>query len=261
MKTLFQQQVRHVPAVDANDWLLVIDGYVSQSLTIKYSTFTNLSAITVHAALMCAGHTPSGPLLGEATWRGVPFSEIIQRVQPDESTHYATFSSADGYRTSFTLPQLDGAFLVHTMNGEPLPAEHGFPLRLIVPGLAGYKMPKWITHITFSDQPTPGFWERRGLPTSGAVDPIATVSAAFNSAAVTLSGAAYGGKQPVRAVELRIDGGPWQRVDCAGEAGRLAHWQTTWTPSAPGAYTIEARAITGDDARSQTQATVIEVTA
>lgn len=245
--------------MDADDWLLIIDGYVAHSITLNYNTLTSLSATTIHAALMCAGHTPTAPLLGEAAWRGAPFAALNRRAQPQARARYVTFSSADGYRTSFALAELTEAYIVHTMDGAPLPPEHGYPARLIVPGLAGYKMPKWLTHITFSDQPTPGLWERRGAPLSGIVDPITTIHAQLHGDTVVLSGEAYGGDTPISAVEIRIDSGPWMRVACSGDAGRLAPWQTMWTPFAPGTYTIEARAVAGDT-RSKSQSTVVEVT-
>jgi len=92
----------------------------------------------------------------------------VQHIVVRPAARYARFITADGYSTSLELEWLDEAVLAYAMNGVPLPAEHGFPLRLVMPNLYGYKMPKWITQIEFTDKLHLGFWEARGWAQEGS---------------------------------------------------------------------------------------------
>lgn len=264
--THFRQNIRHVPQVNQKTWLLVVDGYVSRSLTINYNTFTTRPTTTLQAALSCAGHSPDAPMLMAATWGGVPFADIVQDISPQARAQFANFSCADGYTTSLPTDALHDALLVHTMNGKPLPPEHGFPVRLMVPGQVGYKMPKWITHITLSDTPRLGTWERRGLPADGAAEPVIVIDDLATPVAygepVKLRGRAYGGAQAVSRVFARIDGGTRNNVVFTdGAAGQLAYWQATWQPPAPGRYLLEVGAECEGASGKQiaTHQTIIEV--
>ncbi len=261
-QSLFQRQHRHIPAVDVANWYLILDGDVSQSLTLDYSTLTAFPAIQSHTVMMCKGHTAGTPLLAEVTWQGVSVPELLKRAQPGDRARVANIHSADGYVTSLPLPELDAALLAHTLNGAPLPAEHGYPLRLVVPGKLGYKLPKWITHIILTEEPAHGYWERLGVDPDGNAPPV--IAAASNAIqgstdqALTLYGYAYGGAQQVTAVEASIDGGPWMPLAFTGGGiGRLASWQARWQPALPGRYPMRLRVLAG--AAHATTTVMIEV--
>jgi DMSO/TMAO reductase YedYZ molybdopterin-dependent catalytic subunit len=242
---MFQQQLRHVPKLDKTNWLLIVDGFVTKPLTLNYNTLTQRPSINLNAALMCAGHTPEKHMLADANWEGIPLSGILATVQPTPQAQHIAFHSADGYATSLPLDEAENITLIHTMNGKPLLVEHGFPVRVLVTGLAGYKQPKWVTHITLTDSPVKGFWERRGLPSDGVVNPIVTIT----------------GKSMVKSIQLRIDSAsPMQVKFTKNTENRISQWQTTWIPSVQGHFLVEADIMAHDNSRGTTSV-LIEVTA
>ncbi|MEM6283886.1 MAG: molybdopterin-dependent oxidoreductase [Chloroflexota bacterium] len=241
---LFQQQLRHVPTLSQDDWHLIIDGYVAQPLTLNYNTLTRHVSTNITAALMCSGHSPEVPMLGEADWEGVPLTHLLKAVKPRWLSKHIAFQSADGYTTSLPIAEANSAYVIHTMNGKPLPAEHGFPVRVLVPGLAGYKQPKWVTHITLREFPMEGLWERRGERTDGRMGPIATIQAGKQvytvGETVMLSGVAYAGTEAIEKVVVSINGAPPTHVRFTGGVPmRTTSWNTTWQPSISGVYNIE----------------------
>lgn len=262
---LFEQSIRHIPQLDVNNWRLIVDGYVARPLTLDYPTLTSLPMTSTTTVLFCLGHTPESPMMAEAVWDGVPMSEILNRTTPQATARYANFNSGDGYTTSLPLETLQGALLVHSLNGKALPNAHGFPARVVVPGLAGYKMPKWITHITITDQPKTGFWERRGAPDDGSITPIVSIDALAAPVAygepVTLSGQGYAGQQAIAAIRISVDGNAPTVIEyTGGGAQRLAHWHTAWNPSTPGVFNVQVQ-LEADDGQTTTAQTVIEVRA
>jgi len=264
--SFFQQHLRHIPALARQRWLLSVDGFVTQHLTVNYDTLRQLPHTSYTAAIACVGHTPEAPLLAEATWRGVPLAWVLDEVRPTAEAKFVCFYSADGYATSFAAGALADAMLAYEMDGEPLPREHGWPLRLIVPGRSGYKLPKWITRVVFSEAPVDGFWEQRGWHTEGIAPLLATVDAARVRAtfgeSVQLTGAAYGQREEMW-VEVSIDGSAWTRVAAARpQASALLRWQVDWTPPAPGVYAVKARTRTSEAVQAEaTQPTMlVEVT-
>ncbi|MEO1441044.1 MAG: molybdopterin-dependent oxidoreductase, partial [Chloroflexota bacterium] len=207
---LFQQQLRQVPTLNESDWRLIIDGYVDHPLTLNYNTLTSHLSTNITAALMCSGHSPEVPMLGEANWEGVPLPHLLKSVKPRWLAKHVAFQTADGYATSLPIVDAHMAYLIHTMNGNPLPAEHGFPVRVLVPGLAGYKQPKWVTHITLREFPVEGFWERRGERVDGRMGPMVTIQAEKRvytvGETVPLSGIACAGHTAVKTVAVSADG-------------------------------------------------------
>src|SRR5690606_27442530 len=117
---------------------------------------------TRRCAIACAGMSRHRPLLGEATWRGVALRAPLDEIAIDDGAGFARIHAADRYTTVLTTDQLADTLLVYEMDGAPLPPAHGFPVRLIAPGLHGYKMPKWIERIELTNSSDGGFWEARG---------------------------------------------------------------------------------------------------
>jgi DMSO/TMAO reductase YedYZ molybdopterin-dependent catalytic subunit len=198
------------------------------------------------ALIACAGSSPGGAGLGQARWRGVPLESILAEIALLPGADYAHLHAADGYNTCLRLDQLRRATLVYAMDGEPLAVEHGYPVRLVLPGHYGYKMPKWIQRIVLADVPLTGFWERRGWSQNGAIQPVAAFSTpqdqAEISGQVALQGYAYG-SQPMAAVELSDDGGPWMPATMAQDSpATAAQWALDWRPAQPGSYRLSVRA-------------------
>ncbi len=245
---LFQQQIRSIPSVNPKFWSFSIGGKVRRPLILSYADLSALPTRTLRCAVVCAGENSDYPLIGEAVWRGVALPTLLDQLDVDPNARYAHITAADGYTTVLSLDALAQTLLVTTMDDAPLPPEHGYPARLIAPGLHGYKMPKWIERIEFSASPDGGFWETRG----GSLDGTAHVKAAITGqeqaadGTVRLSGSAYASQPALTAVQISIDGGGWMPVAFKlAEPHALTHWRIDWTPPGAGDYHVTVRASDG----------------
>ncbi len=187
-------------------------------------------------------------------------SALLSELESDPAVRFARLHASDGYTAVLPLDQLSACLLAYEIDSAPLPLEHGFPARLIAPGLGGYKMPKWINRIDLTASPDGGFWEARGASLDGA----AAVTAAILShdlqpnGARRLTGVAYAGARAVQSVSVSVDGGGWMPVDFTpAEPGALTHWQIAWTPPGAGDYQLRVRA--SDGSTSAEHALVIKL--
>lgn len=251
----FQQRIGNLPQIEPNHWSFTLGGMVQTPLYLTYDDLLNYPSSEIECVIACIGNKAGGLLAGSALWQGVPLSTLFDQAQILPQARYARFFAADGYVTSVEIDQLQPAMLVYAMNGKSLPPEHGFPSRLIIPGLYGYKMPKWIQRISLSDLPHYGLWEERGWSTSGKVQthsvilsprPLETVTGV-----VHLSGIAYAGLNTIKSIAVSIEGGDWMAVDFnQGPGYGWTHWKIDWTPPTPGDYQIAVRA-TDDNGYTQ----------
>lgn len=155
----FELQKGEVPQIDKNEWILNITGDIKNDLVFDYENFTELSSKSLVATLECV----EGPY-GTAKWTGIPLIDILEMAEIDSDAVDVVFWAADNYSDSLTLQEAsaENILLAYEMNGEPLPEEHGFPVRLITPDHYGYKWVKWIVKIEIVDYDYIGFWEERG---------------------------------------------------------------------------------------------------
>ncbi len=170
------------------------------------------------ATMQCISNEVGGRLISTARWTGTPLREVLDRAGVPPTARYVVFTCADGYVESLPLdyalqPQV---LLAYDMNGAPLTAEHGAPLRLIAPGKYGIKHPKWITAITFSEQEVAGYWAERGwtrearMKTSTRID-LPGDGSVLAPGLIEVSGIAFTGDRGVRQVEVSLDSGAtWQ---------------------------------------------------
>ncbi len=233
----------------------MLGGRVEVPLLLSHADLLAMPALDYETLIACAGNPPGGPAVGQARWRGVPMTALLAEISPLSNSGYAHLYAADGYSTSLTRDQLAQAVLVYAMNEAPLPPEHGGPLRLIVPGLYGYKMPKWIQRVLLAEAPLAGFWEGRGWPQSGTVGPTAAFTHPLDQATlsepVTLQGYAFAGTVAVAQVEISVEDGPWMPAPVEQDAPQgAARWSIDWTPPSAGAYSLRVRA---RDAQNQLQ--------
>ncbi len=242
----FQQQIRSIPNVNPNFWSFSIGGSVRRPLILSYADLLALPAQTLRCAIACAGENSDHPLIGEANWRGVAIGTLLDELDIDPNARFARVSAADGYTTVLPLDALAQTLLVTAMDDAPLPPEHGYPARLIAPGLHGYKMPKWIERIELTASADGGFWEARGGSLDGAASVKAAITAHEQSAdsVVSLSGIAYA--PALISIEISIDGGGWMPVAfTTADPHALTHWRVDWTPPASGDYQVTVRASAG----------------
>ncbi|MDQ3781099.1 MAG: molybdopterin-dependent oxidoreductase [Chloroflexota bacterium] len=202
------------PEVDGDDWSLTIDGLVNQPLKLSYEEVVQRATVRKITTLCCISNELGGDLIGTAEWQGFPLAELLAEAGVQENAVDLKFRCADDYEDSIPVAQgMDPDTLVVVgMNGEPLAPDHGYPARLIVPGIYGMKNVKWVQRIEVVDEDFKGYWQTRGwsdpapyqiwgridLPGSGDEIPVGPAVAA---------GVASAGDRDVQRVEVSLDDG------------------------------------------------------
>lgn len=155
----FTASINGTPQIDGELWRLSVRGMVDSELSLGIEEIRSLPRVSLEARLQCVG----GPS-GNAVWAGVPLEIVLEMAQASSGATEVIFRAADGYSSSLTVAEISetGAFLAYEMNGVELPPDHGFPLRLVVPGHYGYKWVKWVTSIELAAYDYEGYWESRG---------------------------------------------------------------------------------------------------
>ncbi|MFD6361140.1 molybdopterin-dependent oxidoreductase [Streptomyces roseolus] len=251
-----------VPKVDAGTWRLRIHGKgVARPRTYTLDQLLARPLIERDITLTCVSNEVGGPYIGNARWLGVPLAGLLEEagVQPPSKGGRAdqlVARSVDGMTLGSPVEDLmDGrdAILAVGMNGEPLPFDHGFPVRMLVPGLYGYVSAcKWIEDIelTTFDAYDPYWvkrkWARKApIKTQARIDtpkPFARPAAGT----VTVAGVAWAQRRGITRVEVRVDDGPWQDADLAAQAGidTWRQWSYRWNAT-PGGHNLTVRATDG----------------
>ena len=221
-----------VPVVMASTWRLTVKGLVAKPLEMSYTELRNMSSIEEFATLECVSNKLGGDLISTAVWKGVRLKDILGRAKVMPHAKYIVFRCYDGYDVGIPLERglSEGAILAYDMNGASLTAEHGYPVRAIVPGLYGMMNPKWITEIELVDGIYEGYWQRKGwannakynthsfivIPGNAAVGKrfinVASASSAStnpsrSSEMVPIAGMAFAGDRKIARVEVSTDGG------------------------------------------------------
>jgi DMSO/TMAO reductase YedYZ molybdopterin-dependent catalytic subunit len=248
-----QYDYSNTPAIDASQWSMKIDGLVESPLTLDYKTIQGFPAYEEMRTLECIGNPVGGDLIGNILWHGFHFQEILDRVKVKPEAKFVKFEAADGYTTGVALDWITqpNVMMAYMMNGMPLTQKHGFPVRILMPGLYGQKNPRWLTHIEFIDSDYRGFWETHGWSNIAAVQtnsiimsPPADGDPMQVGSLVVIQGVAFAGKRKITKVEVQINDGAWMPAELAqGDSPLIwTAWHLTWTPPAPGDYTIGVRA-------------------
>ncbi|MDT0610862.1 sulfite oxidase [Streptomyces lancefieldiae] len=252
-----------VPQMEPKDWQLRIHGRVKQPLTLTYEQLLARPMVERHITLSCVSNEVGGELVGNARWLGVLIRELLEEAGPEEGADQVVSRSVDGYTAGTPTAALrDGrdALLAVGMNGEPLPVEHGFPVRMVVPGLYGYvSATKWLTELEltrFSD--FSAYWVRRDyaalapVKTQSRID-TPTAGKRLESGLVMVAGVAWAQQRGVSAVEVRVDDGPWQQAQLAAvpSVDTWRQWSWTWQAT-PGKHRLQVRA-TDDTGQVQTE--------
>ncbi|MHA7240189.1 molybdopterin-dependent oxidoreductase [Arthrobacter sp. TMS1-12-1] len=242
-----------VPQLTTDDWVLRVHGMVEEEFELTYQDLLDADLIERHVTLTCVSNPVGGYLSGTAKWLGYPLREVLARAKPLDGADMVLSTSSDGFSASTPLPVLQDdrdAVLAVAMNDEPLPVEHGFPVRMVVPGLYGYvSATKWVVDLEvtrFADRTA--YWTDRGWSEKGPIKTMARVEvpksfAQVDAGSVVLGGVAWSQRRGITAVEVSIDGGDWEEVDLAAEAS-VDTWRQ-WShevPLEPGLHTVRARA-------------------
>ncbi len=242
-----------VPQLSTADWQLKIHGMVDQSMEIDFPTLLKLDLIERDITLTCVSNEVGGQYVGTARWLGARLADLLKEVGVHRDADQIVSTSVDGMTIGTpTAVVMDGrdAMLAVGMNGQPLPAEHGFPVRMVVPGLYGYvSATKWVVDLEltrFADSKP--YWVRRGwarkapIKTMSRIDTPRPLSKVL-AGRVAVAGVAWAQHRGVDKVEVRVDGVDWKaaRLASVPSADTWRQWVYEWDAS-PGQHTIEVRA-------------------
>jgi DMSO/TMAO reductase YedYZ molybdopterin-dependent catalytic subunit len=242
-----------LPQLRAEDWRLRIHGMVNREITLTFSDLMSRALIERPLTMTCVSNEVGGPYISTANFTGVLLADILAEAGVQRAAEQAFSTSVDGWTCGTPTAALTdagrNAMLVIAMNGEPLPVEHGFPVRLVVPGLYGFVSgTKWITDLeltTFAARQA--YWLQRGW---GQRAPIKTMSRIDSpgpfervSPDTTITGVAWAQTRGIERVEVRLDHGRWQPAELSTEVSvdtwRMFRLRGRWTP---GAHVAEVRA-------------------
>ena len=249
-----------VPQVKSTSWSLRIHGMVDREIRLDLEQLQqDNSAFDAVITLTCVSNEVGGDLVGNATWTGYRLKDLLAAAGPSADADMVLSTSADGWTAGTPLTALtDGrdAMLAVGMNGEPLPLEHGYPVRMVVPGLYGYvSATKWVVslEVTRFDRAkaywtTLGWAEKGPIKTSSRID-VPRTGSSLTSGPVTVGGVAWAQHRGIKGVQVQVDDGPWNDAELldpnAIDAWRLWRWQ--WdAPS--GEHRLRVRAIDGEGA-------------
>ena len=241
-----------VPLVKPDDWRLRIHGMVGKELTLSFQDLLDRTPVHKWTTLCCVSNEVGGDLIGNALWSGVLLKDILAEVKPSADADAVLQRSKDGWTCGTPLTALTDdrqSMLAYAMNGEPLPLEHGFPVRVVVPGLYGYvSATKWVVDLDVSrfDQ-FDAYWTPRGWDELGPIKTQSRIDRPTSKAKpgpVVVAGVAWHQHVGISAVEVRVDGGPWQRATLAadGSFDTWRQWHWTWDAQR-GNHVLQVRAI------------------
>jgi DMSO/TMAO reductase YedYZ molybdopterin-dependent catalytic subunit len=251
-----------VPRVQAEDWKLRIHGMVDREVTLDFAGLLASPLVERDVTLTCVSNDIGGDLIGNATWLGLPVGPLLRQAGPHADADMVLSTSADGFTAGTPLSVLtDGrdALLAVGMNGAPLPLEHGFPVRMVVPGLYGYvSATKWVVdlEVTRFDRAS-AYWTSRGWSAKGPVKTesridVPRAGTGVKAGRVAVAGVAWAQHVGIDRVEVRVDAGPWQPARLGAEASidTWRQWVFAWDAT-PGKHTLAVRA-TDRTGRTQT---------
>jgi len=245
------------PQVDARRWKLQIAGLVENPFELSYADIKSLPAVEQYATLACISNEVGGDLIGTALWKGVRLRDVLERGGLREGVIDIALHASDDYTDSIPLERAmaNETLLVYEMNGEPLTLEHGYPVRLLVPGIYGMKNVKWITRIEPVAFDLKGYWQRRGWDDRAEYKTLSRIDAPDSrfKGETSIAGIAFAGDRGISKVEVSTDGGAtWEQANIKNGLSSLTWvlWEKRWKPEHSGKHRLVVRAT---DGRNQTQ--------
>jgi DMSO/TMAO reductase YedYZ molybdopterin-dependent catalytic subunit len=248
-----------VPIVDQDDWTLTIDGDVDREVTLTFEDILAMALIERDITLTCVSNSVGGKYVGGARWLGVRLTDLLDLAGVGRDADQIFSTDVDGMTISTPLAlATDGrdAMLAVGMNGEVLPREHGFPARLVIPGLYGFiSATKWVTRLTLTTyEDKTAYWTERDWATDAPIKISSRIDTPKSLASLSTGENIIGGvawaqqNGGVAKVQVRIDGGQWQDAELGPSAGNdyWRQWFYRWDAQETGQHNIAARVVDGD---------------
>lgn len=252
-----------VPQVSPADWSLRIHGRVENEMSLSFEDLMQRDdLIERDITLSCVSNTIGGDLAGGARWIGVPLANLLEEAGVESGADQVLSMSVDGYTCSTPTEdclQIENAMLAFSMNGEPLPTEHGFPVRMLVPGLYGYvSATKWVVDLELTSfDEVEAYWTERGWDATAPIKTFSRIdvpqSVGVSAGEVAIAGVAWDQSVGIERVEVRIDDGDWAEVELAPETNiqMWRQWVLRGWQAESGQHSLTVRA-TNKEGETQT---------
>jgi DMSO/TMAO reductase YedYZ molybdopterin-dependent catalytic subunit len=251
------------PDVKVGNWQLTISGSVQHPYALSYAELQHLPAVERYQTLACISNEVGGPYISTGKFRGARLADILNAAGLQPDARELIFHAADGYSDSLHLAQAlaPETLVVYALNDAPLTRAHGFPARLLIPGLYGMKNGKWLTSLNVGTGGYQGYWEQRGWTHEAVIKTMSRIDTPVDGDRITIrptiiAGIAFAGDRGISRVDVTVDGGAtWRAAQMRRPLNALTWtlWQYSWTPT-PGDHVIGVRAIDGQG-HVQTQQT------
>jgi DMSO/TMAO reductase YedYZ molybdopterin-dependent catalytic subunit len=234
------------PEIDGARWRLKVNGLVQSPLMLTLNDLRQYDPMHQFITLSCISNPIAGDLISTTRWTGVSLKRLLPELIMSDAATHLRITSADGFSESVAIETIrsdERIMLAYAWDGVPLPAEHGFPLRIYIPDLYGMKQPKWIVAIDVTDRWEPGYWVARGWDRDGHVKIASAVDVVSARGMAEIGGMAYAGSRGVSKVEVRVDEGEWHAAELRDPLSA-----TTWVlwrarvavPQGDHAFTVRA---------------------
>lgn len=247
------------PDVSVDTWTLTIDGMVATRRTYTYQELLARPTFELDATIACVSNEIGGDLVGNARWFGIRLDDLIREAGPFARADQVMGYSVDGFTAGFPVAVLDGrdAMIAFGMNGEVLPISHGYPARIIVPGIYGYvSATKWLSRIELTrfDEKS-GYWIPRGWAAEAPIKTASRIDTPRDRSRIAqgkgvIAGVAWAPIRGVSRVEVRIDNEDWQEANLGPALANTTwrQWWMNWNPTS-GKHNISVRATDGNGDR------------
>jgi DMSO/TMAO reductase YedYZ molybdopterin-dependent catalytic subunit len=245
------------PTVDRSSWTVTVNGMVDREITLTYDELVALPLVEQYVTIACVSNVVGGKLVGNAKWTGVRLRDVLAMAGVHADADQLIGESVDGFTAGmpveWVMEPSRTPMIAVAMNDAPLPREHGYPARLIIPGLYGYvSATKWLAKLTLTrfDQ-VQGFWvplgwaQKAPILTQSRID-LPHDGANLPAGHVAVAGIAWAPDRGISAVEVRVDGGDWAPAKLSTPISKATwvQWVFDWSASA-GNHTVEVRATDG----------------
>ncbi|HTZ17522.1 MAG TPA: molybdopterin-dependent oxidoreductase [Dissulfurispiraceae bacterium] len=241
------------PNINADTFQLRVEGLVGRPYALTIKDLKAMKDKTEFVTLECIGNPVGGDAIGNALWEGVTLRKIIDTAYPKAGIVKTVFYAADGYSDSipYELSLSDDVFLAYGMNDQPLPLEHGYPLRAIIPGIFGMKNVKWLSKIELVNYDYKGYWEKEGWSDSSVIPAMSEILMPMNGRQIpagnyVIGGIAFGGRHGISRVQISLDDGrTWNEASLKKPLSNWSWslWSYNWDPGRKGNYTLKVRGI------------------
>jgi DMSO/TMAO reductase YedYZ molybdopterin-dependent catalytic subunit len=246
-----------LPVVDRDTWTLTIDGDVADEVSFTFDDLLGMELIERDITLTCVSNDVGGPYVSGTRFTGVRLTDLLDRARVGRTADQILSTDVDGMTISTPLDlATDGrdAMIAIAMDGRPLPREHGYPARMVVPGLYGYVSAcKWITRMTLTTYAEKSaYWTDRGWKTDAPIKLMSRIDtprplAEVKAGTTFIGGVAWHQHQGMQGVQVRVDGGEWREATLGPDGGNdyWRQWYVEWEAE-PGSHTLAVRALDAD---------------